>query len=196
MLQTLLQEFLDFFAQCHANTAEDLAQGFKEGIAEGLDAKGVDAAHALRLNQAALDAGHHSPDVAEGDAGKQEAPEQGHGDTKDSRQNAVAPVFGNSESGVAELPHPIQAVCTIRLCNDILKLHLIRHFKKPFINTDTQENNAFRASVTHMAMTCLIISNHMPQKAAVLAHAEKITVCSTLCLSNREKLRSVFNAAS
>lgn len=34
-------------------------------------------ADALDLDQVALDAGHHRPDVAEGDAGEQEAPEQG-----------------------------------------------------------------------------------------------------------------------
>lgn len=91
-----------------------------------MNAEGVDAADALRLNQTALDAGNHSPDVAEGDARKQEAPEQSDGDAKDCRQDAVAPVLGHSEGGVAELPHPIQAVCAIRLRNDILKLHLIR----------------------------------------------------------------------
>lgn len=68
--------------------------------------------------------------MAEGDAGKQEAPEQSDGDTEDSRQDAVAPVFGHGESGVAELPHSIQTVCPIRLCNDILKLHLMRNLKE------------------------------------------------------------------
>ena len=124
--KTLLCEYLDFFAQCDTHTAEDLAQGFEEGIAEGLDAEGVDAADALRLNQTALDAGNHSPDVAEGDARKQEAPEQSDGDAEDCRQDAVAPVLGHGEGGVAELPHPIQAVCAIRLRNDILKLHLMK----------------------------------------------------------------------
>lgn len=89
----LLVEYLDFFSQCNAHTAENLAQGFEEGVAEGLNAERIDAADALRLNQAALDAGDHSPDVAEGDACKQEAPEQRNRDTKDSRQNAVAPVL-------------------------------------------------------------------------------------------------------
>lgn len=63
--RTLRCEFLDFFAKRNSYTAEDLAEGFKEGIAEGLDAERVDAADALRLNQTALDAGNHSPDVAE-----------------------------------------------------------------------------------------------------------------------------------
>lgn len=73
--------------------------------------------------------------MAEGDACKQEAPEQSNRDTEDSRQDAVAPVLGHSEGGIAELPHPVQAVCTVRLCNDILKLHLIGILKEAFINT-------------------------------------------------------------
>lgn len=63
--------------------------------------------------------------MAEGDAGEQEAPEQSDRDAENSRQDAVAPVFGDGEGGVAELPHSIQAVCTVRLCNDILKVHLM-----------------------------------------------------------------------
>lgn len=122
--------FLDLFAQGHTHAAEDLAQSFEEGITEGLDAEGVDAADALGLDQAALDARHHSPDVAERDAGKQEAPDERHRDTKDGRQDAVAPVLGHGEGGVAELPHPVQAVCAVWLSDDVLKLHLggnIRH---------------------------------------------------------------------
>lgn len=38
---------LDFLAQRHSHAAEDLAQRLEEGIAEGLDAEGVDAADAL-----------------------------------------------------------------------------------------------------------------------------------------------------
>lgn len=123
-LGTLLSEWLDFFAQSDSYTAEDLAQGFKEGVAEGLDAEGIDATDALGLNQAALDAGNHCPDVAEGDTGEQEAPEQSDGDAEDGRQHAVAPVLGHSEGGVAELPHAVQTVRTIGLCNDVLELHL------------------------------------------------------------------------
>jgi len=73
--------------------------------------------------------------VAEGDACKQEAPEQSNGDTKDSRQDAVAPVLGHSEGGVAELPHPIQTVCTVRLRNDVFKVHLIGKVKEKLITT-------------------------------------------------------------
>lgn len=133
---TLLCQFLDFLAQRHAHAAENLAQGFEEGIAEGLNAEGVDAADALRLDQAALDAGNHGPDVAEGDAGKQEAPQERHRDAEDGRQDAVAPVFGHGEGGVAELPHPVQTVRPIRLRDDILKLHLRRHLRRRLISTD------------------------------------------------------------
>lgn len=107
------------------HTAEDLAQGLEEGIAEGLDAERVDTADTLRLDQAALDAGHHGPNVAEGDAGEEEAPQESHGDPEDRRQDAVAPVLGHGEGGIAELPHPIQAVGAVRLSDDVLKLHLM-----------------------------------------------------------------------
>lgn len=119
-----LSEGLDFLAQGHAYTTEDLAQGFEERVAEGLDAEGIDAADALGLDQAALDAGHHRPDVTEGDAGEQEAPEQGDGDAEDGRQHAVAPVLGYGEGGVAEFPHAVQAVRAVGLRDDVLKLHL------------------------------------------------------------------------
>lgn len=120
-------EFLDFFVHHYAHFAEDFAHGLEEGIAEGLDDERVDTVDALRLDQAALDAGNHSPDVAEGDAGEQEAPEQSHGDAKDGRQDAVTPVLGHGEGGVAELPHSIQAVGPVRLSDDVLKLHLMRN---------------------------------------------------------------------
>lgn len=81
--------------------------------------------------------------MAEGDAGEQEAPEQSHRDPEDSRQDAVAPVFGHSEGGVAELPHSIQAVRTIWLCNDILKLHLIRNLKEHFIIAHARGHTLF-----------------------------------------------------
>lgn len=115
---------LDFLAQRHPHAAEDLAQGLEEGIAEGLDAERVDAADALRLDQAALDAGHHGPDVAEGDAGEEEAPQESDGDPEDRRQDAVAPVLGHGEGGVAQLPHPVQAVGAFGLGDHVLKLHL------------------------------------------------------------------------
>lgn len=115
---------LDFLSQRHSHAAEDLAQGLEERIAEGLDAERVDAADALRLDQAALDAGHHGPDVAEGDAGKEEAPQESDGDAEDRRQDPVAPVLGHSEGRVTELPHPVQAVGAVRLGDDVLKLHL------------------------------------------------------------------------
>lgn len=71
--------------------------------------------------------------MAERDAGKQEAPEQRNRDAEDGGQDAVAPVLGYGESRIAELPHPIQAVCTIGLGNDVLKLHLKGNLKEAFI---------------------------------------------------------------
>lgn len=79
--------------------------------------------------------------MAEGDAGEQEAPEQGNGDTKDGRQNAVTPVFGDGEGGVAELPHSVQAVCPIRLCYDVLKLHLMGNLKEVLIITNNDRTS-------------------------------------------------------
>lgn len=79
---------------------------------------------ALDLNQVALNARHHRPDVAERDAGKQEAPEQGQRDAQQCGQQAVAPVLGDGEGGVAHLPHAVEAIGTHRLRNHVLKIHL------------------------------------------------------------------------
>ena len=108
----------------HAHVAADLAQGLEERVAEGVDAERVDPAQALGLDQAALDARHDGPDVAEGDAGKQEAPEQGHRHAEDGRQHAVAPVLGDGEGGVAGLPDSIQTVGSVWFSNHIFKVHL------------------------------------------------------------------------
>lgn len=81
-------------------------------------------ADALDLDQVALNAGHHGPDVAEGDAGEQEAPEQGQGHTQQCRQQAVAPVLGDGESGVAHLPHTVEAVGALGLCDHVFKIYL------------------------------------------------------------------------
>lgn len=89
-----------------------------------MDAERVDAAQALRLNQIALNAGHYGPNVAEGDAGKAEAPQQRHRDAKDGRQHAVAPVLGDGEGGVTGLPHAVHTVGAIGLSDHILEIHL------------------------------------------------------------------------
>ncbi|KAH0628805.1 hypothetical protein JD844_010353 [Phrynosoma platyrhinos] len=66
----------------HSDVTADLSHCFKEGIAEGTYAQGVATPAALDFNEVALDARHGPPDVAEGDAGKEEAPEQGKGHTQ------------------------------------------------------------------------------------------------------------------
>lgn len=81
-------------------------------------------ADALNLDQVALNARHHGPDVAEGDTGEQESPEQGQRDAQQCRQQTVAPVLGDGESGVAHLPHTIEAVGALGLRNHIFKIYL------------------------------------------------------------------------
>lgn len=89
-----------------------------------MDAERVDSTQALGLDQIALNAGHDCPDVTEGDAGKTEAPQQRHWDAKDGRQHTVAPVLGDGEGGVADLPHSIHTVGAVGLSYHILKIHL------------------------------------------------------------------------
>ena len=113
-----------FLPQHHLDVAADLAQGGKEWVAEGADAERVDVTDALDLDQVALDAGHHRPDVAEGDAGEQEAPEQGQWDAQQCGQQAVAPVLGDCEGGVAHLPHAVKAVGAHGLRDHVFKIHL------------------------------------------------------------------------
>lgn len=113
-----------FFPQHHLDVAADLAQGSEERVAEGADAERVDVADALDLDQVALDAGHHRPDVAEGDAGEQEAPEQGQRDPQQCGQQAVAPVLGDGEGGVAHLPHAIKTVGAHGLRDHVFEIHL------------------------------------------------------------------------
>lgn len=93
-----------------------------------MDAERVDSTQTLGFNQVALDAGHDSPDVAKRDAGEAESPQQCNWYTKNSRQYAVAPVFGDGEGGIAGFPHSIHTVCAIRLSNHILKLYLQNKF--------------------------------------------------------------------
>ena len=113
-----------FLPQHHLDVAADLAQGSAEWVAEGADAERVDVADTLDLDQVALDAGHHRPDVAEGDAGEQEAPEQSQRDAQQRGQQAVAPVLGDGEGGVAHLPHTVEAVGAHRLRDHVFKIHL------------------------------------------------------------------------
>lgn len=115
---------LDLLPESNSDVAADLGESLKEGVAEGVDAEGVDSADALDLDQVALDAGHHCPDVAEGDEGKEESPDNCQGDAQDGREQPVAPVLADGEGGVAGFPDAVKAVCSHRLRYHILKIHL------------------------------------------------------------------------
>lgn len=91
---------------------------------------GVDAADALDLDQVALDARHHGPDVYEGQDGEEDAPHHRQRDAHQRRQQPVAPVLGDGEGGEAGLPHAVEAVGTCRLGDHVLKLDLETRQKK------------------------------------------------------------------
>lgn len=107
-----------------SDVAEALAHGFKQWVAEGMHADGVDAADAVDLDQVALDTRHDGPDMDEGQDGEEDTPDHSQGDADQRRQQPVAPVLGDSEGGEAGFPHAVKAVGPCRLSNDILKVHL------------------------------------------------------------------------
>lgn len=115
---------LNLLPDSNSDVGADLGECLEERVTEGVDAEGVDPADTLDLDQVALDAGYHCPDVAEGDEGKEEAPEHGQGDAQGGREQPVAPVLADSEGGVAGFPDPVKAVCSHGLGYHILKLHL------------------------------------------------------------------------
>lgn len=91
-----------------------------------MHADGVDAADAVDLDQVALEARHHGPDVQEGQDGKEDAPDQCQRDADQRRQQPVAPVLGDGESSEAGFPHTVETVGPCRLSNNVLKIHLLR----------------------------------------------------------------------
>lgn len=107
-----------------SDTAEALAHSLKEWVAEGVHTDRVDAADAVDLNHVALDARHHSPDVQEGQNGKENTPDQRQGDADQRRQQPVAPVFGDGEGCETGFPHTVEAGGPCRFCNHIFKIHL------------------------------------------------------------------------
>lgn len=107
-----------------ADAAETLAHGFEQRVAECVDADGVDAADTVDLDQIALDARHHRPDVDEGQDGEEDAPDQCQRDSHQGGKETVAPVLGHREGGEASLPHAVEAVCPWRLRDHILEFHL------------------------------------------------------------------------
>lgn len=89
-----------------------------------MHADGVDATDAVDLDQVALDARHHGPYVQEGQDGEEDAPDERQRDADQRRQEAVAPVLSDGESGEAGFPHAVEAVGPCGLCDHVLKVHL------------------------------------------------------------------------
>lgn len=115
---------LHLLADAESDAGEALAHGLEQRVAERVHADGVDAADAVYLDQVALDARHHSPDVYEGQDGEEDAPDQRQGDADQRCQQAVAPVLGYREGGEAGFPHCVEAVGPCRLGDHILKVYL------------------------------------------------------------------------
>lgn len=107
-----------------SDAAEHLPHGFVERVAEGVHADGVDLADAVDLDQVALHARHHCPDVQEGQNGEEDAPDQCQRDAHQRRQQPVEPVLGDRERGEAGFPDSIKAVGACRLGDHVFKVHL------------------------------------------------------------------------
>lgn len=121
---SLLAALLHLLAEADADAAETLAHGLEHGVAERVHADGVDAADAVDLDQVALDARHHGPDVYEGQDGEEDPPDERQGDAHQGRQQPVAPVLGYGEGGEAGFPDAVEAVGPCRLGNHVLKIYL------------------------------------------------------------------------
>lgn len=109
-----------------SDAAEALAHGPEQRVAERVHADGVDAADAVDLDQVALDARHHRPDVYKGQDGEEDSPDQRQGDAHQHRQQPVAPVLGHGEGGEAGFPDTVEAVGPCRLGDHVLEIHLKR----------------------------------------------------------------------
>lgn len=107
-----------------ADVAETFPHGFEQRVAEGVHADGVDLADTVDLDQVALHARHHGPDVQEGQDGEEEAPDQRQGDAHQRRQQPVEPILADRERGEAGFPHTIKAVGAWRLSDHVLEVHL------------------------------------------------------------------------
>lgn len=107
-----------------SDAAQALAHGLEERVAEGVHADREDAADAVDLDQVALDARHHGPDVQEGQDGEENSPDQRQGDAHQCRQQPVAPVLGDGEGCEAGFPHAVEAVGPCGFCDHIFKFNL------------------------------------------------------------------------
>lgn len=123
---SLLSALLHLLAHANPDAAETLAHRLEHRVAERVHADGVDAADAVDLDQVALDARHHGPDVYKGQDGEEDSPDQRQGDAHQSRQQPVAPVLGYGEGGEAGFPDAVEAVGPCRLGDHILKIYLRR----------------------------------------------------------------------
>lgn len=123
---SLLPALLHLLAEADPDVAETLAHGLEQRVAERVHADGVDAADAVDLDQVALHARHHGPDVYKGQDGEEDSPDQRQGDAHQSRQQPVAPVLGYGEGGEAGFPDAIEAVGPRRLGDHVLKIYLRR----------------------------------------------------------------------
>lgn len=110
--------------QCHFESAEYLSQSLKQWVKKRVYDQRVDLPQTLELYGAAFGAGDHRPDVAEGQAGEQDAPQQGQGHAEERGEEAVAPVLRYREGGVTGFPYTVQTVSAMGLRNHVLKLHL------------------------------------------------------------------------
>lgn len=117
---------LHLLGGAESDVAEALAHGLEQRVAEGVHADGVHATDAVDLDQVALDAWHHSPDVQEGQDGEEDSPDQRQGDADQCCQQPVEPVLGDGEGGEAGFPHAVKAVRPSRLSDDIHKVDLKR----------------------------------------------------------------------
>lgn len=101
---------LNLLGGADPDIAEALAHGFEQRVAERVDADGVNAADAVDLDQVALDARNHGPNVDKRQNGKEQAPDQSQRDPHQRRQQPIAPVFGHSECGEAGFPNAVETV--------------------------------------------------------------------------------------
>ena len=105
-----------------------------------MNADGVHAADAVDLDQVALDARHHGPDVQEGQDGEEDSPDQRQGDAHQRRQQPVNPVLGDGEGGEAGFPHAVKAVGPCRLGDYVLEVYLEREKVEESDNVGNKEN--------------------------------------------------------
>lgn len=147
---------LDFLDGAHSDVAEAFAHGLEERVAEGVHEDGVDAADALDLDQVGLDARHHGPDVDEGEDGEEDPPDQSERDAHQRREQPVAPVLGDGESGEAGLPHAIEAVGARGFSDHVLKVHL-DHVVVDVLGVAVDQIDLLRVHILHRLLVQALV---------------------------------------